>query len=186
MKVFYFFTLIWGGGTLLAFDYFLQGRFEFFDKLGLYNVENSDATKRHLIKFSKGNGRSTMVFHFVNPACPCYKYNKKYISEIANSTATEGVMHVLLFKEDDPEISGINKKVLSEEEIKATRHFVPSSPAMLVTDTEQGGFVYFGPHSSGAFCGTGEGLLPVILNNIKNGFNPEFINVGVSGCFCSW
>ncbi len=57
------------------------------------------------------------------------------------------------------------------------------APAALVFDA-QGALVYFGPFSSSAWCGTSEGLVEPVLDQLIRGKLLRPQPMYVSGCFC--
>ncbi len=63
---------------------------------------------------------------------------------------------------------------------------IASSPATLIIGKEFDDVAYFGPHNDGTVCGQGKGYVPLVINNLQNGFNPEFMNTEAVGCFCKW
>lgn len=180
-------VLIWGVGVFIGFRYTVQGKFESFDKYGMYSLDNRKYSMRKLDKYINAEFyQGSIAYHFLNPSCQCYKYSKNYVLELVKQSEQKGIKNIVILRSEDEFPANIQKIVLTEKEIQATRGFIPASPALLVY---AGGFqdvAYLGPHTTGAVCGRGRGLLPLIINNLNAGFNPSFINTDVKGCFCKW
>ena len=69
--------------------------------------------------------------------------------------------------------------------MKKIAALVPATPALLMFSQQFDSISYIGPHTDGLICGQGANNQRLVLNNLNNGFNPEFINYGGKGCFCS-
>jgi hypothetical protein len=184
------FAIVWLV-TLVALLYLLFWRqITVFDHQQTYTNENASS---HLIPLSKFVGEQNtpiqkiQVVHFLDPNCPCYKFAKKYVTQLIKSS-TETVSHNVYLKSNDPHWfeNDIATTVLTSIQNSLFSTSIASSPATLIIGKEFDNVAYFGPHNDGAVCGQGKGYVPLVINNLQHGFNPEFMNTEAVGCFCKW
>ncbi|WP_096085455.1 DUF6436 domain-containing protein [Agaribacterium haliotis] len=109
---------------------------------------------------------SIVVQHFIDPACPCSRFTHRHVLEL--------------------EQRFVAKRVYFERASQLAQSLQPEqAPAVAIWD-EQGRLAYFGPYSSGVFCGQGRDFVEATLLNLAKGRNPRWINHDVLGCFCPW
>ncbi len=112
------------------------------------------------------------VLHFIDEACPCTKFSLPHIQSLQE--AYPHLEHLLVNPDDS--IAAIFHRELG---------YAFSSPSAALIN-HMGEVVYFGPYSSGSFCGEGDDLLVAALRkaNTAGGGNPvSFLHFG---CFCGW
>lgn len=127
------------------------------------------------------------IVHFLDPTCPCYRFAVTYVKQLIKKK-TPYETHYLLLKTPDYvnwQATAEHYRLLSRKYWKESVKFLPSTPALLIHQNHYQKFAYFGPHSDGLTCGTGKGYVPLIVANLRAGFNNEFLNLDGFGCFCS-
>lgn len=117
----------------------------------------------------ESNG-SMQVVHFVDDACPCSKFSKPHISDIEDQWSSQGVRFQTI-------------RASGQGDLKSEFFsLVSASPSVAVWDAD-GELAYFGPYTSGVFCGEGEDLVSQVLNSSYKG---QWTNQEYVGCFCQW
>ena len=109
------------------------------------------------------------IMHYVDPACPCSRFAYSHIQDIEK--------HL----QQDAEFQTVTPQSATESRIRP----VPAVPAVAIWDAA-GKLAYFGPYSSGFLCGQGEDLVIAVMESLRRGENPEWINQQAVGCFCEW
>lgn len=161
--------VIWLAGIIYAFWFFqLQYLGQFSERL----VEFNGNENQNL--YLQPDHATALVVHFLNPNCPCNSYSQKHIADLESKYS------------DNTEFVYWGSQTLSREQKQTLKRFkVPASPAVAIWNS-QGQLTYFGPYSSGAFCGQGTDFVSISLDNLRNGNNSVWINNDVAGCFCDW
>lgn len=121
------------------------------------------------IVFDSVDGRAT-VLHLVDADCPCSAWAERHISDLERNFADE--VRFMRFADLPKGISN----ALSEAGI-------PATPAVVIW-SKDGELKYFGPYSSGAFCGQGDDFVSSTLEHIESQDLPSWLNHDVLGCFC--
>lgn len=162
-------TGVWLVGVLYGFwSAELQYLGKFSDRLVEFNGRENLA-----LTLAPTQG-SALVVHFIDSSCPCTDYTQKHISDLQKKYAPT------------TEFVAWNSSQLSEEQRSVLSKFkVPASPAVAIWN-KAGKLTYFGPYSSGAFCGQGTDFVSISINNIQNGNAQIWVNNDVAGCFCDW
>lgn len=112
---------------------------------------------------------TSVVVHILDPKCPCTRFSTSHIRDIENQY---GEISTFMKWQDLPE--------------SFRRDFrIPASPAVAIWSAS-GELAYFGPYSSGEFCGEGDDFVFATIDNLTKGTNPKWINQDAVGCFCAW
>ncbi|MFN3237637.1 MAG: DUF6436 domain-containing protein [Pseudomonadales bacterium] len=106
----------------------------------------------------------TRVVHFVDSECPCTKFSKPHIADVELQWASSEIQFRTVELATTTEFAGL----------------IPAAPAVAAWD-EAGELVYFGPYTSGTFCGEGEDLLGRLFMQRLAG---QWTNQEAVGCFC--
>jgi len=117
-----------------------------------------------------------LVVHFVDYDCPCAKYSLPYIDELVETRAVSLDNFVLSATANLAELP---------PPLRAIFELVPASPAVAIWNSD-GELAYFGPYSSGAYCGDGEDMVLYILDSLAQGNRPQWVNQEAQGCLCEW
>ena len=110
-----------------------------------------------------------VVVHILDDGCPCTRFAHDHIRELEHRFSS----HVVF----------MNWRELPESFRSSVN--LPASPAVAIWDGT-GALAYFGPYSSGSFCGQGDDFVFATLDNLTNDVNPKWINQDAVGCFCPW
>ncbi len=110
------------------------------------------------------------VVHFVDDSCPCSRFSRPHIASLEKDYH-QGIKHYYW-----PELPEKMKRALAPIALKAT-------PAVAIWSAS-GTLSYFGPHSSGAFCGVGEDFVALILKQLLNKQTTTWLQHDVVGCYC--
>lgn len=161
-----------------------------FDPDGMYTTANAEQYVRRVkeqVEDRISVSESIVITHFLDPKCPCYRFAKVYVTQLIEADHPN-IYHQISLKEDDHYWADKNVvySTLSHSEMQYLAQIVPSTPAVLITSSEHSSVSYFGPHSDGILCGQGKGYVPMVVNNLRHGFNPNNINMQTVGCFCTW
>jgi hypothetical protein len=117
-------------------------------------------------------GGQPTVVHFVDLSCPCSARAQAHIQEL-EETFTD--MTTFYRWPDVPDTLG--------DVIKSAN--VPATPSVAIW-ADDGTLAYFGPYSSGFYCGDGKDFVFSTLESLQNGSNPEWINHDALGCYCAF
>lgn len=122
----------------------------------------------------KPNNAEVLVVHFVAPDCPCSRFSVAHIRRLESrfSRAAEFI-DLWTMSDADP------------RKAKLSAIVVPAGPAVAVWN-KQGELAYFGPYSSGSFCGQGTDFVSLTIEALSEGSNPRWINQEAVGCYCDW
>lgn len=118
-----------------------------------------------------------LVVHFVDPSCPCSRFTTAHIESLQADLKTD-----IDFVYIAPETSTSTRPKL---QLELQDIGLPASPAVAIWD-KSGELAYFGPYSSGAFCGEGTDFVRTTLHSLTQNHNPQWINQEAVGCFCRW
>lgn len=123
------------------------------------------------------------VIHFVDPDCPCTRYTRSHLEELADDLRGTRQMSLSKVPDDGELIPALQQ--IEAAHAAQLRVQIPASPAIGIWD-KHGKLAYFGPYSSGAICGSGRSFVKAALDTLRSGENPLFINTDATGCFCNW
>lgn len=118
-----------------------------------------------------------LLVHFVDSQCPCTKYSAPYIHKLKQETKATTI-HVM-----SEDLSNLESK--NAEQIANLIQVVPASPAVAIWNS-RGELSYFGPYSSGAYCGDGEDMVRYVLDSLKRGDDINWLDQEAQGCMCAW
>lgn len=160
--------ICWILGTLIAAVYFVNARLVPFDpNKTLLNVDSHELlAKIKDTELLKGYNLKNTLVHITSSNCDCSSYSNEHKISINKQAAIDG------FNVLDINIATNVKEVF------------PSTPAALITD-EEGQLIYFGPYSEGLACASSNGLIELVMNNYKKGFNSRLIFSESKGCYCN-
>jgi len=123
------------------------------------------------------------VVHFVDPECPCSRFSAPHIKDIEQQFTQPRYFRVTAAVAASP---GNGSHVLPEGLAPADiQRLIPASPAVAIWDGS-GELAYFGPYSSGSFCGQGNDFVKATLVSLDAGQNPRWVNQEAVGCLCAW
>lgn len=115
-----------------------------------------------------------LVMHFVDPSCPCSRFTASHIESLEADLDAD--IEFVYISPDTSEASVL-------EQLQQIG--LPAGPAVAIWD-KSGALAYFGPYSSGAFCGEGTDFVRTTLSSLEQQHNPQWINQEAVGCFCRW
>jgi Domain of unknown function (DUF6436) len=119
------------------------------------------------------------LMHFVDPNCPCNKFNLPHLKQLQDHYQKLGIRFVLWQQGNQPfQLTGFD-----ERHQRSQLPYVPATPAVAIWSST-GELSYFGPYSTGLLCSLGEGFAETILDQLEQGLSPEVINTTGVGCFC--
>ena len=124
-----------------------------------------DPTQLQQAKLTPVN-RIALVVHFVDRDCPCSRFAMNHIETLEATYASVAEFRFI----GEAGTEGLT---------------VPAGPSVAIWD-QQGTLAYYGPYSSGFLCGQGDDLMSAVMEQLKQGTNPEWINQQGVGCFCEW
>lgn len=110
------------------------------------------------------------VVHVYDAGCSCNRFTDPHLRQIQ---ATYSPRHVRVIRIDRNSPIGA-----------AIPDWIEATPAALVFDAN-GRLLYFGPYSDTAACGTANGLVERVLNQVLSGKSPRPQLVISGGCFCA-
>lgn len=163
----YVIVFIWLGFTIVAAAYFVNDRLVNFDpESKLSNISTSAFVKKVISEFDLPSQMPNTLITFSSEGCKCNQTSQEHLSDVNKTAKTENmsVVNIIL----PQELSDI----------------IPSTPSVLMLDNNSQ-LIYFGPYSEGASCGKGEGIIDLVMNNYKKGFNAELIISNAQGCYCN-
>lgn len=174
-----------------AFVFLLEQQIHPFDENGVY-LHTQQATLPAFLSLPLKDSdvqvdASTQIRHWLDPQCSCYRFAKSVVlQQIKNAQADEN--HLVILKSTDTfwDTQGIANRILTDSEYQQTKYFMPASPAATVHKPKLTSVSYLGPHNSGSYCGQGTSYIDIVMSNLRSGFDPQFVNVNESGCFCNW
>ena len=110
------------------------------------------------------------IAHIIDPSCPCSRFAYPHIASLEKEFA-DNTQFI------DVDLLSMHKQTQS------LLQKIPATPAVLIWNSD-GKLAYFGPYSSGTFCGEGRDLVRLILSQLKQRINPEWTRQEAVGCFC--
>lgn len=116
-------------------------------------------------------GQITVV-HLIDNECPCSRFSEPHIKTLESQFEQDTTFYRW------PNLPQAIHSALAENTI-------PASPAVAIW-SQEGKLSYFGPYSSGVFCGEGEDFVERILVELNNGHEIRLVNHDALGCFCPW
>lgn len=110
------------------------------------------------------------VVHVFDARCPCNRFTEPHLSRIESRYGNHDVRFV--------------RVAMGSAVGRNAPRWIESTPAALVFDGA-GKLVYFGPYSDAAACGTTNGLVERVLDQVLSGRSPQPQLVISGGCFCT-
>ena len=165
----YLLVTLWLLFTFVAAGYFIQLRLVEFDPdQQLYGLSRQEVQLEleQLLALTSGDSQGKII-HFSSENCRCNKLAQRHKSSINRLASADGLGIV------DYEIASLPDNFP-----------LPSVPAIALFD-KQGELAYLGPYSQGLGCGESEGMIEVVMNNLRHGMNPELILNDAKGCYCN-
>jgi len=107
--------------------------------------------------------------HFIDPACPCTRYSLPHIADLENTWKDGGIRFTTQY---------------AGAEAPGFEVAVPASPAVAIWNSD-GELTYFGPYTSGQYCGQGEDIVQQHLE-VPEQSEGQWTNQEAVGCFCEW
>jgi Domain of unknown function (DUF6436) len=133
--------------------------------------EAEDWFRRH---FGEGTDEAAApiatVVHLYDASCPCNRFTDPHLARIQ---VTYRPQHVRVIRVERTSPIGAGSP-----------GWIEATPAALVFDAH-GKLLYFGPYSDTAACGTSNGLVERVLNQVLSGKSPRPQLVISGGCFCA-
>ena len=123
--------------------------------------------------------KSITLMHFVDPDCPCNKFNQPHLKALQDHYRKQNIRFVAWQRG----VQAFQADGFDELNHSAQLPHIPATPAVAIWSSE-GELSYFGPYSSGLNCALGEGFAETILDQLGQGLNPKVINTTGVGCFC--
>lgn len=164
--------LMLAGVVFVCWLFFIAYAFWWFqlrhiDSFSYYLAEfNSDDMNT---SFPLSTGDTSVVVHILDPNCPCTRFSTSHIRDLEKQY---GDISTFMNWQDLPESFRSDFRI-------------PASPAVAIWSAA-GELAYFGPYSSGEFCGEGDDFVFATIDNLAKGTNPKWINQDAVGCFCAW
>jgi hypothetical protein len=110
------------------------------------------------------------VVHVYDANCPCNRFTDPHLAQIQ---AAYQPRHVHFVRVERSSPAGADSP-----------RWIEATPAALVFDAH-GKLMYFGPYSDKAACGTSNGLVERVLDQLLSGQRPRPQLVISGGCFCA-
>ena len=167
-KFHYLLVAVWLLCTFLLAGNFIADRLVPFDPQGkLANANGVEIlTALGLDSDKLRDSRNGTLVHITSEACFCSDFTLEHQS-ILDEMALQDELKVVR---------------ISDEKIDKGK-LIPSVPAVALLDAN-GKLAYFGPYSEGLACTESNGLVEVVMNNLRHGFNPELVVNDTTGCYC--
>jgi Domain of unknown function (DUF6436) len=115
-------------------------------------------------------GAHATVVHVYDAQCPCNRFTDPHLATIRSVYQQRQVRFVRV-ERSGPIGAGAPR-------------WIEATPAALVFDG-RGKLIYFGPYSDTAACGTSNGLVERVLDQVLSGKSPRPGLVLSGGCFCA-
>lgn len=155
---------LWFIATCYAFWWFEYRHWQAFsDQTVLFESSTLDDLYHNL---SPEPGK-VVVVHFAQSNCPCHRYQIAHIDNLKDS------------------LSDVQQLQIAVNSPVAKHLSIPASPSVAIWN-QYGEMAYFGPYSSGAFCGRGTDFVTRVINEIRADRNPQWLNSLAIGCYCDW
>lgn len=144
-----------------------------------FQIQHIAPFYEHFVEFNGQILRNTVisnrenrpiVVHFLDPKCPCTGIARAHIAELEATFSKTVAFYAW------PDLPA-QLKTLSETAA------VPATPSVAIW-SETGELAYFGPYSSGVFCGQGDDFVSAALRKLEEQENPGWINHDALGCYC--
>jgi hypothetical protein len=110
------------------------------------------------------------VVHVYDANCPCNRFTDRHLAQIQ---AAYQQRHVRFVRVERSSPAGAGSP-----------RWIEATPAALVFDAH-GKLIYFGPYSDKDACGTSNGLVERVLDQLLSGQRPQPHLVISGGCFCA-
>lgn len=163
----YIIVFVWLGFTILAAAYFISDRLVAFDpSQKLNNISQNTLVSQIKTEFDLPDNLSNTLINFVSENCRCNQTSSTHLSDVKMTAEKE------------------NMSVINVVIPNSFSSIVPSTPAVLALD-DNSELIYFGPYSEGLSCGSGEGIIDLVMSNYKKGFNAKLIMTTTEGCYCN-
>ena len=160
--------ILWIISTVVAGSYFISARLVPFDpqKVLTYVTGTQLISELETSGLLKNKDFSQAIIHMTSDDCHCSKFSNDHKKALDLEAQTDG-FHVMNITVSDK-----------------VKNIIPSTPAALITD-KKGQLIYFGPYSEGLACSSSNGLIELVLNNYRKGFNSKMIVEQATGCYCN-
>lgn len=132
--------------------------------------EAQDWFRRRLGVADQASGLRATVVHVYDAQCPCNRFTEPHLARIEAAYRQRGVHF-----ERVERASALGA---------AAPGWIEATPAALVFDA-RGKLIYFGPYSDAAACGSTNGLVERVLDQVLSGRSPTPGLVISGGCFCT-
>lgn len=152
--------------TIAAFWWFQFRHISQFD--AHFAAFNGEAFKS--LNLSSESGKP-LVVHLVDDGCACSRFATPHISDLEETFANDA--EFVYWSPTDKRLEALSELA------------IPAGPAVAIWSAN-GELAYFGPYSSGYFCGEGEDFVQATISKLKIAENPSWINHDALGCFCPW
>jgi hypothetical protein len=163
----YVIVAVWLIFTVCAAIYFISNRLSEFDpEQKLVDISQETLVHRIMAELELPEHMPNTLINFISKSCSCNQTSKAHRIDVNKKASQEkmSVINVTL-----PEnFSGI----------------IPSTPAVLALNNKSE-LIYFGPYSEGLSCGSGEGIIDLVMSNYKKGYNAQLIIEKSTGCYCN-
>lgn len=163
----YIIVAVWLISTVLAAIYFIGDRLVAFDpKQKLAGISQTTLVNRIITEFALPDHMPNTLINFVSETCSCNQISEPHRSDVNKKASKDNmsVINVIL----PNNFSGI----------------IPSTPAILALN-KKSELIYFGPYSEGVSCGSGKGMIDLVMYNYKKGYNAQLIVENSKGCYCN-
>lgn len=161
---------IWLIGVTFMIWWFFFSAIKPFGK-ALYQVDAKQhltALYQVLSPLLQEHQQSQLAITFYQQDCGCNRYLSKELKRVERAGIATLTLEV-----NDPRLSAKVKSLITE------------TPALVVITKDFNSASYMGPHTDSFSCGLGNSTLPPIVNNLKQGVNSRYLNLGNVGCYCS-
>jgi len=163
----YIIVFVWLVFTITAASYFISDRLVPFDpQQKLNNVSHQYLIDQIKSGFELPENLSNSLINFVSENCHCNQISSAHLADVRRTARKQNMNVINIVIPDN--FSGI----------------IPSTPAVLALDNSSE-LIYFGPFSEGLSCGSGEGIIDLVMSNYNKGFNAELVMTSTEGCYCN-
>ena len=163
----YVIVAVWLIFTVCAAIYFIGNRLSEFDpERKLVDISQEELVHRIMAELKLPEHMPNTLINFISKNCSCNQISEAHRIDVKKNASQENmsVINITL-----PEgFSGI----------------IPSTPAVLALN-KNSELIYFGPYSEGLSCGSGEGIIDLVMSNYKKGYNAQLIMEKSKGCYCN-
>jgi len=163
----YIIVAVWLISTVLAAIYFIGNQLAVFDpKQKLAGVSQTTLVNRIITEFALPEHMPNTLISFVSENCSCNQTSESHRADVNKKASEENISVINIILPN--KFSDI----------------IPSTPAILALN-EKSELIYFGPYSEGISCGSGKGMIDLVMSNYKRGYNAQLIVENAKGCYCN-